>query len=138
LLAEQGRYADAIAEYVRLTDCVSFVQLQQRFAPYLPTRGDQGLYFGDHVVFWRGMSGELVTVLLTLKAERRIYLHPCSPLVYLVDGRLPSLPTVKRPPRGGYQSLHWAPGCFRVVPIPEVRPGRQRRSRVRTAERVAS
>lgn len=79
-LAEHGQLKAAAVEYVRRHDYVTFPQLQQDFAGFLETDGEQGLALRSdpNVVLWVGMSRELAELLASLIAAKRLYVHPAD------------------------------------------------------------
>ena len=95
---------------------VSFVELQDGIGK--DSRGDIGLYVGNdpNLVLWPWCSEAFADAMMNLVRSRAIALEPTSPLVYLVDGRLPTLPIAKRPPKGGYAKPHWLPVVFNLSP----------------------
>lgn len=116
-LASAGKPADAVVEYVRYYDWVTFVELE-RFEPYLPVKGDRAIHFetDPNLIVWPGMSSELTELICELLRDRRLFFHPTVPLTYMLDGGVPNLPVAKRLPQGGYRTPHWLPTCIRVVP----------------------
>jgi hypothetical protein len=125
LLAEQGQLADAIVEYVRTYDWVTFAELQRRFEPFMPVRGDASIRIAcDNVVIWSGMSPEFVNLVLELVYSGRVFVHAASWLAYFLDGATLRLPLVRRPPTRAYKRPHWLPVCL-LVPPPKNK-GRER------------
>jgi hypothetical protein len=94
-LAEHGQLNAAVIEYLRRTDAGLFPKLQDDFTPFLTTAGDQGLALraDPNVVLWSGMSQELATLLSTLIAQRRVYIHPMPAASYRSLYRFPSVLT---------------------------------------------
>jgi hypothetical protein len=124
-LAAAGRYEEAVLALVRKYDYVTFAELQQKLAPYLPTDGSQALTLThENLIVWLGMSEAFCDLMQRLFREQRLFAHPSSYLSYMMDGRLPGLPLAKRPPKGGYRTPHWVPVCLRLVPLPETKGGR--------------
>jgi hypothetical protein len=113
--AEAGNLRAAIVEYIRLYDWVTFPELQRKFEPYMDVRGHIGILMEKkNIVFWGGLSQELADLIVALDADGAIRYEPASPLAYLVDGGLSTLPLVRRPPRNGYKHPHWLPVCLRL------------------------
>jgi hypothetical protein len=132
-LAQKGALLDAVVEFVRAMDFVTFVELQRKFAEHIPTRGDHAfcLESDENLILWTGLSNEFIELLSKAMAAKRIFPHPASVLVYAVDGSMLTLPVAKRPPASGYKELHWFPVCFRVLPF-ELK-GRKRRTGLASA-----
>src|SRR5262249_44880994 len=76
-LAEHGQLKAAVVEYLRRCDMALFPRLQDDFARFLTTSGEQGLALraDPNVVLWSGMSQDLAALLSTLISQRRIYVH---------------------------------------------------------------
>lgn len=125
-LAREGRIEEAIVEYVRMYDWVTFVELQRQFEPYCETRGDVALEAGPNLILWAGLSPGFAAALESLLARRLLFAHPASLLTYFIDGGFLSLPVAKRPPPGGYKKPRWAPACLRQVPPPGAWAGGKR------------
>ena len=87
---------------------VSLVELIRHFGN--EGEGENAFMLKDrNVVFWGGMSDELIQAIIEARKDRKIIDRPSTPLVYLVDGGISSLPLAKRPPKTGYKKLHWLP-----------------------------
>jgi hypothetical protein len=124
-LAEHGQLNAALAEFVRHRDHVTFPQLQQAFADYLDTEGEQGLALRSdpNVVLWVGMSRDLAELLSKLIANKRLFVHPTSPERYQSDGHALKLPLLNELPEDRLSRPAWLPVCFRDLP-PEGGTGR--------------
>jgi hypothetical protein len=107
--------AQAVADYVRRTDHVSFVQIRRVLEQAgIPTKGSQALSLGDpNLILWAGVSDEFAAVVTELHAAKAIHPVSTSVLTYLAEGCMLSFPLAKRPPKGGYREEHWAPVLFR-------------------------
>ena len=115
--AEDGDFGEALAIYVETYRHVSFVELQQRLAPYMETSGDVELVMGGaNLVMWAGMSQGFVDAVLQAERNGRIQWEPASVLVYLIDGAVPSMPVAKRVPKGGYKAPRWLPVVWNPGP----------------------
>ena len=124
--AQAGRLAGAVVEYVRSRDWVSFPELRGALEPYFSVRGDSRLDIADNVTLWAGLSAEFADTIADLERAHRLFFHPASLMVYLVDGGVLNLPVAKRLPKGGYKSLHWLPVVLRTVPPMERKRGTRR------------
>ena len=131
-LARKGLIEDAIVEYVRRNDWVTFVELQNHLAAYMEVKGDHGLCLPNepHALIWVNMSKRFVGIVQGLLVAKRLFLHPGSYLSYLIDGGLCTLPIVKRIPKAGLKKDHWLPACLRVVPLTEPRAKRKSKGEV--------
>jgi hypothetical protein len=74
-----------------------------------------------NIVLWANLSDEVVDELADLVGNQVIEYSPTSYLVYLVDGRMLSLPIAKQP-RRHYKSLRWLPVTLGPGPHPVARP----------------
>jgi hypothetical protein len=115
--ARAGRLADAIAAYVARMDWTTFVELEQRLAPYFEIEGNASIESAPNTFIWTGMSEPFAEAMLQLIDEGRLHLHPATSLTYVLDGGALRLPVAKRPPPGGYARPRWLPVLLRVVPI---------------------
>src|SRR5262245_45582123 len=117
-LAEHGQLNAAVIEYLRRYDVALFPKLQEDFTPFLTTAGDQGLALRSdpNVVLWSGMSQELATLLSTLIAQRRIYIHSHTAAAYKEIGKGLKLPVVEELKEGKQPRPIWMPAAFRLLP----------------------
>jgi hypothetical protein len=117
-LAEHGQLNAAVIEYLRRCDVAPFPKLQEDFAPFLTTIGEQGLALraDPNVVLWSGMSQELATLLSSLIAQRRIYLHATGVDVYKALGKAVRLPVVEKLDETRQARPVWMPAAFRLLP----------------------
>lgn len=117
-LAQYGQLKAAIVEYVRSRDKVTFPQLQDDFAEYLPTAGEQGLALrSDHnVVLWVGMSRELAEMLAKMLEAKRLYLHPAEEKAYEPGQQLAKLKLLPELPATPLKQPGWLPVTLRDRP----------------------
>lgn len=119
-LAGEGRLDDAVEEYVRGLDWVSFADLQRQFDAYMNTRGTftsaSDKY--ENLIFWTGMSEEFCEIVTRLNREGRVRFEAGSWMSYMIDGGGLELPTARR--IRGYKERHWLPTFLR--PPREHRP----------------
>jgi hypothetical protein len=129
-LLQAGEYAEAVERLVKQRDCVSMIEVENLLEPYLPIRGYVAWVLDDpNLILWLGMSEEFMAVLKELNTRKRVFPHPASLLIYMIDGgRIPTLPIAKKPPKGGYKTEHWIPICLRPVPIEEPKGRRQKKA----------
>lgn len=97
-----------LLNFIRTKRQVSFAQLQKRIPSF---SGNQPLALGEdsNIILWSGVSAEAVKALQELLEEKLIKIERTTHLVYFIDGIVPRLPLVKRPPSCGYKSKHWLP-----------------------------
>lgn len=117
-LAEHGQLNAAVGEYLRRCDAALFPNLQDDFAPFLTTAGDQGLALRSdpNVVLWSGMSQELATLLSTLISQRRIYVHAAPAEGYKQLGKTIKLPVVENLGDDKQPRPVWMPASIRLLP----------------------
>jgi hypothetical protein len=119
---------ERIRALLRAHNWVSFVELDRLDG----FRGGRALLLGgedSNLVLWQSISEQAIGDLGTLIAGGEAHFAPASPVVYLADGRMPTLPIAKT--RHHYRRPHWVPvvlarGTARSVPEPTARkPARQ-------------
>src|SRR5262249_7285595 len=117
-LAEHGQLNAAVIEYLRRCDTALFPSLQDDFAPFLTTAGDQGLALrtDPNVVLWSGMSQDLPQLLSTLIAQRRISVHPSPAEGYKERGKTMKLPVVEKLVDEKQVRPVWMPAAIRLLP----------------------
>jgi hypothetical protein len=69
-----------------------------------------------NIVYWAYLSLEFTEAITQLEREEVIEYVPTLPLVYMVDGRVLSLPIAKRV--RAYKKPHWLPVCVRLAGKP--------------------
>ena len=100
-----------IASFINRGGSVSFVELEQHIPAF---RGDYSIGFEDkNIWFWFHCSSESIDAIDELLKEGRISIKTTTPLVYMHDGRMPSLPVAKRIMT--YKTPRWLPVVFNPV-----------------------
>jgi hypothetical protein len=124
-LAEHGQLNAAVIEYLRRCDAAPFCKIQDDFAPFMTTSGEQGLALraDPNVVLWSGMSQALAELLSSLIAQRRIYLHMIGVDAYKALGKAVKLPVIEAMADAKQARPVWMPTAFRLLP-PEGGSGR--------------
>lgn len=91
--------------------------------------GRLSLYSAEdpNVLFWIGLSQELVDALVALRGAGELHLEVADPARYL---RVPALPIAQAHPEGGWDRKVWMPVVVRQGPPPGA-PGRLRAKRRR-------
>ena len=70
--------------------------------------GDMELLNADkNIVIWPGLSTEAAEILNRLNAEGVFHYSPTVPLVYIIDGKIPTYPIARQSRR--YKKPHWLP-----------------------------
>lgn len=119
-LARAGKFEEAVVEYVRAYDYVTFAELCRKFEPFMETRGGFSIQSDmvPNLFFWYGLSDDFSEIMLCLLHEKRLYYHPAQWLTYLADGAVLTIPLVQRKPgKQGFKKPHWLPVCLRVIPF---------------------
>ncbi|APC08285.1 hypothetical protein [Neomoorella thermoacetica] len=114
-LAQEGKLAEAVIEYVKGYDYVSLAELTRNLQPYMETKGDFIWRIDGNVLLWANASFEFLDLITSLVDSGQLYLEPCPPLVYFIDGLALTFPVAKKPPAKGYKTPHWLPVCLRVA-----------------------
>ena len=76
-MAGEGRVDEAIVEYVRSQDDVTFAELMNVFRDHLEVDGEQGvaLRSDPNIVLWLGMSGEIAGPLAKMISSKKLFVH---------------------------------------------------------------
>ena len=98
--------ARAVLDLVRRRPGTSWVELC-RFIE--GATGNRGVFAGRNVLLWNGVSQDLIDAVTALNDAGLIEVRASVPLVYMVDGEIPTLPWARRVPVGGYASPRWLP-----------------------------
>ena len=106
-----NKLKERILEFVKERRHVSFVEIQDKFG-----RGDTAIEIEGNVILWANLKEEVVSAIIELLNERKLYANPTSVLVYAVDGRILKLPIAKRIPKDGYKEPHWLPVVLDIEP----------------------
>lgn len=106
---------EKVLEYIRKNETASYAELERYFDRCgYDWQGALEWYSEENpnVVFWSGWNEEAFTILTELQEEGKIENAPCSTLVYLIDGRMLTLPVVRQARQ--YKTLHWLPVVYQV------------------------
>lgn len=131
-LADQKKFPESVCEYVggRLPE-TSIAELQQIFAEFFETAGDQGLALRSdpNAVLWMGMSAEFSGLLSKLLRANRLFVHPAT------EDRYPQhsvkLPVVSQLPDDRLPRPGWLPVCVGIRPPKDVDSRLNRVARVK-------
>lgn len=98
----------AILAYVKLHPHATIVELEDNVQGF---KGNDASWCkaNSNLVMWDSLSFLGAQAISELGQARKIVLEPCDVLIYMMDGRWPSLPVAKRMPKSGYKSPHWVP-----------------------------
>jgi len=98
---------------------VSFVEIKRLLGE--ESRGEIYLSLPKHpnIILWPNMSEAMADALTSLVKTGRLCAHPCSVLVYFVDGQSLNLPLAKQARQ--YKKPHWLPVVFCTFPPHQTR-----------------
>ena len=65
-----------------------------------------------NVIFWEGWNKSAFDIISEMVRSGNLTRNPCSPLIYLIDGKMLTFPIVRKYPKGGYKNPHWLPCAF--------------------------
>ena len=68
----------------------------------------------ENVIFWTGWSKAAFDLIGDMIRNGNLIRNPCDSLLYLIDGKILTLPPVQHPPKDGYKKLHWLPWAFDI------------------------
>lgn len=104
---EQKILKEKIYEYVsQMKLGISFVELERHVEGFI---GDYNMKINEfNILIWGGVSEEAINSLNELIEENKIEFVSSSQIVYLIDGKCPNLPIVKKS-NTKYKNLHWLP-----------------------------
>ena len=113
--------AEKIYELVRTHRHVSFVELERMIPGFKQKRADgntSAFFLPDipQIVIWVDLSKETIEALGELMRSKKVFLNPCSLMVYMVDGAMLNLPIPKRKPRKGSKKDYWVPCVLDTEP----------------------
>jgi hypothetical protein len=110
---------EEIYNFVKTRRFVSFAEIVLQFG-----EGDETIELKDYnIVLWANLRSDVAEAILELLRERKLFLIPTHVLVYIIDGRVLSLPVAKRLRK--YKKLHWLPVVLDIEPPKDV--GRKKR-----------
>ncbi len=98
--------ASAVLDLVRRCPGTSWVELCRHIDG---ARGERALFAGRNVLLWNEVSQGLIDAVKALNEAGLIEVRASIPLVYMVDGEIPTLPWARRVPVNGYASPRWLP-----------------------------
>ena len=119
---DKSELGKKLVELVRQRDWVTFVEVAELLEDHgVNTKGNNSYEAQmDNVIFWAGMSSEMIEVFEPLLDNKELFFHPMKQMdlhVLLLYGGCLKIPIVKHLPPGGFKTPHWLPVYFRTVPI---------------------
>lgn len=114
--------AEEIHEIVRVRRHVSFAELERMIPGFKGDSPRRCFCLSEHpsLVIWLNLSDEALLALEELRKAKKVFLNPCSYLVYLVDGKMLNLPIPKRMPRKDVKKDYWVPCVLDIEPTKEI------------------
>lgn len=105
-----------VYEYVEEKGGVTFVELERLLSDEIEVEGDVALHSDTdpNILFWMNSSERFQKLVTEMLAGDRLTMDPTQPLVYHVDGKVPSMDVVKQPPSDGYKEPRWLPVQFNI------------------------
>ena len=101
---------NAIMKFIETHQHASFVELCNMIPGF---EGDKIWYLDHGILLWDGCSEEAIETMIPLMMSGAISFTVAHPLVYIIDGFLPSYPIAKSPTKV-YKKYHWLPVTFSV------------------------
>ena len=107
--------AQAVLDYIRAQDWVTYVEIEKVLAPYIQVAGEGDIEMGDfaNVALWGGVSRAFVDTVNEVLRTQLVCRQPVSVMRYLLDGTYLTLPLAKR--LRDYAKPRWLPVCFRPI-----------------------
>jgi hypothetical protein len=106
--------ADAIAELCQTDSSVTHGTLVSRLGDAV--RGDWQVSLEENFVIFVGVSEAFVEAFRIIRTETpaRVVIRPIEFMCLMIDGGpIPAkMPQIRRPPKGGYKTPHFAAVCF--------------------------
>lgn len=104
----------AILEYIESHKGTTFTEIEWVFEENnFDYEGNLAYTSGENpnIVFWVDWNKEAFTIIDELKRDGFIEMSPCPLIVYLIDGKLPTLPVAKSK---YIKTNHWLPATFNI------------------------
>jgi len=101
-----------IYEFIKENRGVSFAEIEGKFGS-----GNATIELKDkNIIIWSGLKDDVADDIIELINEEKIYAHPTSSVIYILDGKALRLPIAKDPPKEGYKELHRLPVVLDIEP----------------------
>ncbi len=133
--------AEKIYELFSTRRHVSFAELS-RMIPGFQEEMAQGitkvfcLSETPQLIIWINLSDEALEALDELRKSQKVFLNPCSPLVYMADGVILNFPVLKRMPRKDVKKDYWVPYVLDIEPLPSKMRKKARQQQGSKAEKI--
>ena len=94
---------------------MTFVELEKLVDGFL---GDHAIAHGNdsNVILWPSVSENGLKAVASLLEDEKMFIHPCTEVVYLAEGSVLDLPILSHPLELGQSAPHWFPVCFCAYP----------------------
>jgi hypothetical protein len=116
------KMAKAIYDFVKDRRHVSFVELRNQIPGfcYKPLEGQKATALCvpgyPSIVIWINVTDEAISAINELNGLKKVFINPCSHLVYLIDGCMLNFPIPKRMPKPTTKKDWWIPCVLDVEP----------------------
>ena len=109
--------ANVLLTYVRIHDYVTYPEIERVLSSHMSVKGDRCIEHPTihNLLFWAGVSQELIAIVNELFEAGLIWRVPASSLSYMIDGGMLRYPIPKRVRKQGYAKPHWVPTCLRPI-----------------------
>src|SRR5882724_547812 len=89
--------AQALLDYIRANDWVTYAEIEHILAPYITVEGDGGIELADfeNMALWSGVSRAFVDVVNEVLQTHLVCREPVPILPYMTDGKYLTLPLAK-------------------------------------------
>jgi len=111
-----------ILQFIYEREYVSFIELEKWIERNtdIDAKGDAMVTALPNLILWYGMGEDLGFIIRQLLADKEIYIHPSTVLVYSLDGARPSMKVAKR--FQNYVTPRWFPSTLCMFPVSEIPP----------------
>lgn len=106
-----------ILDYITQNSGTTYAEIEHIFEQHgFPFKGDLLSCSGqcDNVILWSGWTKDAFLIISDLLESGLIHRELCRTLLYMIDGKMLSLPVVKRFVK--YKTPHWLPTVFIAGP----------------------
>jgi ATP-dependent 26S proteasome regulatory subunit len=135
-LAQTGAIGPAILEYVHTHDGATIPQVQEAFAEFTNTAGEQGLALRSdpNLILWLGLSPEFAGELAKLISNKRLYLRLADAASFNGYDSEIKLPKITSLPDHKVSKPAWLPTCLTDIAPDDPDPRLQRAARMMLAK----
>lgn len=120
-LATSGNYRESLVAYVKFHTDAFFSRLQQTYAEFMETQGEQALVLAsdENVALWTGMSEDFADVIHKVLNGKRLFVHSVDVAEYQNLREVLAIPVLARLREKPLPKLVWFPSVLRTVPPKE-------------------